>query len=364
MPQGARGDLSCISGGFWVVCRDDRHTPRVHLMRSIPRFPLGDFPTPLHRLERLTAHLGGPLILMKRDDLTGLAFGGNKTRKLEFLVAAALNEGADTLLTAGAAQSNHCRQTAAAAAKAGLRCDLLLGGRAPREPQGNLLLDVLLGAHLHWAGDDRRGEGLGAIAAALRDGGRRPSVIPYGGSSPLGAAGYFSAMEELALQLRSGGESIDAVLFASSSGGTHAGIIAGARALRFGARVTGIAIEKGEAAGEPFADRILALAAETMRICAPDVPAPGAHDVLLDRRFSGDGYGVVGPREREAIRLLARLEGILLDPVYTARAMGALIAMIAAGDFTRKETVLFWHTGGATALFASPGDVLPGESEV
>ena len=301
---------------------------------------------------------------MKRDDLTGLAFGGNKTRKLEFLVAAAIAGGADTLLTAGAAQSNHCRQTAAAAAKAGLHSHLLLGGTAPREPQGNLLLDIPLGARIHWGGDDRRGEGLDGIAAALRREGRRPCVIPYGGSSPLGAAGYFAAMEELMAQTRAAGESIDAIVFASSSGGTHAGILAGARALGFGGAVRGIAVEKGDPAGAPFAGRILSLAVETLRLCAPECRPPGAQDVLLETRFSGDGYGVVGPREREAIRLLARLEGILLDPVYTAKAMGALIAMIAAGEFAPGTTVLFWHTGGATALFASTADVLPGPAAV
>ncbi|HTO95269.1 MAG TPA: D-cysteine desulfhydrase family protein [Bacteroidota bacterium] len=333
-------------------------------MRPLPRFPLGAFPTPLQMLPRLSAHLGGPRIFIKRDDLTGLAFGGNKTRKLEFLVADALERGADTLLTAGAAQSNHCRQTAAAAARAGLRCDLLLGGTAPREPQGNLLLDILLGAKIHWAGEDRKGEGLEDLAAALTGQGRKPCVIPYGGSSPLGAAGYFAAMEELVAQMRAAGESFDAIVFASSSGGTHAGIIAGARALHFGGKVTGIAVEKSEIAGEPFAAQILGLAAGTARLCGSEASVPVPADVHLDGRFSGDGYGVVGRGEREAIRLVARMEGILLDPVYTARAMSALIAMIAAGEYTREETLLFWHTGGATALFARPGDVLPGAAEV
>jgi len=295
---------------------------------------------------------------MKRDDLTGLAFGGNKTRKLEFLVAQALARGADTLVTAGAAQSNHCRQTAAAAARSGLGCDLLLGGTAPAEPEGNLLLDMLLGARIHWAGEERRGEGLDALAEDLAAGGHKPCLIPYGGSSPLGAAGYFSAMEELIPQARAMGESIDAIVFASSSGGTHAGIIAGARALHFGGAVIGVAVEKGEAGGAHFAGRVREIAGETLRLCAGEA-LPADEVVRLDGRFSGGGYGVVGPAERDAIRLLARLEGILLDPVYTARAMGALIAMVGAGEFARDDTVLFWHTGGAPALFALRTDILP-----
>ena len=333
-------------------------------MRPIPRFTLGDFPTPLHRLPRLTAHMGGPRILMKRDDLTGLALGGNKTRKLEFLVAEAIGGGADTLVTAGAAQSNHCRQTAAAAAKAGLRCDLLLGGTPPPSPQGNLLLDVLLGAHIHWGGDDRRGEGLDDIAAQLVRQGRKPCVIPYGGSSALGAAGYFAAMEELSAQVHQAGENVDAIIFASSSGGTHAGLLAGAAAVHFNGAVTGIAIEKGDAAGENFAALIGRLARETWDLCAPEGVASGQREVRLDRRFSGDGYGVVGPPEREAISLLARTEGVLLDPVYTAKAMSALIAMIAAREFTREATVLFWHTGGAPAIFARADEVCPERGEI
>jgi len=301
---------------------------------------------------------------MKRDDCSGPAFGGNKTRKLEFLVAEALANRADTLVTAGAAQSNHCRQTAGAAARAGLDCHLLLGGTPPASLQGNLLLDRLLGARIHWAGDDRRGEGLAGLAAALGREGRKPYVIPYGGSSPLGAAGYYAAMEELMAQASARGESIDSIFFASSSGGTHAGIIAGARGTGFAGTVTGIAIEKGDAAGDEFARRIGALAAETSRLCTgADVPA-GTFDVGLERRFSGDGYGVVGEREREAIRLLARTEGIMLDPVYTARGMGALVAMIEAGEIPRESTVLFWHTGGAPALFARADDVCPPGADI
>ena len=295
---------------------------------------------------------------MKRDDMTGLAFGGNKTRKLEFLVADALARGADTLLTAGAAQSNHCRQTAAAAAKAGKRCDLVLGGAPPSLPEGNLLLDTLLGARIHWAGSDRRGETLGDVALHLRKEGLNPCLIPYGGSSPLGAAGYVMAMAELAGQLPFNENRVDAMVLASSSGGTHAGLIAGALAFGYTGRIIGVCVEKGEQGEGVLPGVIMSLARGTARLLgAPDL-VPEETRVLLDHRYAGQGYGVVGPREREAIRLLARLEGIFLDPVYTAKAMGGLIDMIARGEFTKNENVLFWHTGGTPALFACGGDIL------
>jgi D-cysteine desulfhydrase len=331
--------------------------PRVSLREFPPRFALADLPTPVQRLERLSAYLGGPRILMKRDDMTGLAFGGNKTRKLEFLVADALARGADTLLTAGAAQSNHCRQTAAAAAKAGKRCDLVLGGAAPSRPEGNLLLDTLLGARIHWAGSDRRGETLEDVASSLKKEGLNPCVIPYGGSSPLGAAGYVMAMAELEGQLPAEEIRVDAMVFASSSGGTHAGLIAGALAFGYTGRILGVCVEK-EGQGEgTLSGSIMSLARGTARLLGvPDLVTEEIR-VSLDHRYAGEGYGVPGRREREAIRLLARLEGIFLDPVYTAKAMGGLIDMIARGEFTTKENVLFWHTGGTPALFASAGDL-------
>jgi len=323
--------------------------------RELPRFPLADIPTPVHMLKRLSAHMGGPLIAMKRDDLTGLAFGGNKTRKLEFIVADALARGADTLLTAGAAQSNHCRQTAAAAAKAGKRCDLVLGGAAPAAAEGNLLLDTLLGARIHWAGPDRRGETLEEVAGSLRGEGLNPFLIPYGGSSPLGAAGYAMAMAELSAQIPFNENRVVAIVFASSSGGTHAGLIAGALASGYTGRILGVSVEKQE---RVHAGSIIALARETAGLLgAPDLMPEGTR-VFLDNRYAGEGYGVVGPQEREAIRLLARLEGIFLDPVYTAKAMAGLIDMIDRGEFTGSEHVLFWHTGGTPALFAYGRDIL------
>ncbi|HTY57518.1 MAG TPA: D-cysteine desulfhydrase family protein [Bacteroidota bacterium] len=328
------------------------HEETVLPLRDIPKFPLADTPTPLQRLERLTAHLGGPRILMKRDDMTGLAFGGNKTRKLEYLVGAALRLGADTLLTAGAAQSNHCRQTAAAAAKAGLRCHLVLGGEPPSVRKGNLLLDGLLGAEIHWAGAERRGETLGSVAESLRLQGLKPYLIPYGGSSALGAVGYCMAMAELARQIPLLENRVAAMVFASSSGGTHAGLITGARACGYRGRIIGVCVEKGDLLRGELSSNIRSAAHGSAEILGLTAPAGEDAPVDLDPRYEGEGYGVIGPREREALRLLARLEGILLDPVYTARAMGGLIDMIARGEFRKGESVLFWHTGGSPSLFA------------
>ena len=213
----------------------------------LPRFSLAQLPTPLEPLKSLSKFLGGPRLLIKRDDQTGLALGGNKARKLEFLIADALAQGADTVITAGAAQSNHCRQTAAAAAHAGLHCELVLGGQPPEPPQpatGNLLLDQILGAKIHWTGPERRGERLTEVADQARARGHRPYVIPYGGSNVVGAAGYVRAMEELTAQLADAGERADHIVFASSSGGTQAGLIAGAKATGFKGRILGIRIDK------------------------------------------------------------------------------------------------------------------------
>ncbi|HKK02009.1 MAG TPA: D-cysteine desulfhydrase family protein [Desulfuromonadales bacterium] len=321
-----------------------------------PKTSLGFFPTPLVELPRLSARLGGPRLLIKRDDQSGLALGGNKTRKLEYLVGAALGEGCDTLVTGGAAQSNHCRQTAAAASACGLACHLVLGGEAPEEPEGNLLLDELFGAVIHWAGPHRKGETIPEIIEELRRTGRRPYLIPYGGSSPVGALGFVAAVAELKTQLAPFGE-ISHIVFPSSSGGTQAGLMVGARRHGLNARLVGIGIDKGEAGEGPFDEHVLELAGATARLLgmADDFERS---EVIVEAGYVGDGYGVVGELERRTIRLVAETEGILLDPVYTGRAMGGLIDMVARGMFDPEQTVLFWHTGGAPALFAYGGTLL------
>lgn len=305
-------------------------------------------PTPLEKLERLSKHLGGPEVWIKRDDQTGLATGGNKTRKLEFLVADALAHGCDHLVTTGAPQSNHCRQTAAAAAHMGLGCSLVLRGEAPAEMQGNLLLDRLLGAHLYWAGERDCGEVMNDVVAELRSMGRKPYAIPLGGSNVMGATGYVLAMEELTAQLSDGGPNVDFIVFASSSGGTQAGLVLGAKAYDFRGQILGISVDHPAEQLKTLASALATATATHLGLGTLSVA--GRVDVNDD--YLGEGYAQVGETEREAIQMLAQLEGVLLDPVYTGRAMGGLIDLIRWGAFTRGQTVLFWHTGGTAALGA------------
>lgn len=315
-----------------------------------PRVSIAHLPTPLEMLPRLTAHLGGPQLWVKRDDQTGLATGGNKTRKLEFLVAEALARGADTLITCGAAQSNHARQTAAAAARFGLHCTLVLRGHPPAQSQGNLLLDYLLGADIVWAEDAPLPERMAEVAESLRAQGRHPSVVPYGGSNPVGVCGYVAATEELLAQAAREGVAFDHIVLASSSGGTQAGLAVAARALGYGGRILGISVDLP--AG-PLRRRIAELAtltADHLGLSLTFTP----EDFAVEDGYLGGGYGVIGDLEREAIHLLARTEGLLLDPVYTGRAFGGLIDRIRRGEFSPRERVLFWHTGGVAGLFARP----------
>ena len=317
----------------------------------LPRLTLAHLPTPIERLERLSQALGGPELLIKRDDQTGLALGGNKVRKLEFLVGQALEQGADTLVTAGAAQSNHCRQTAAAAAKVSLHCELLLNGKKPDVPNGNLLLDELLGARVHWIERAQRPAKLQELPERLRAQGRKPYVIPVGGSNGVGATGYALAMRELAGQLRAIEQRVDHVVFGSSSGGTQAGMVVGARAAGFSGKLHGVGIDKDDRDESSYEEEL----AQIANNCSDYVELSERftrNDFTVVYGYVGGGYGVVGDLEREAIRMMARQEGIILDPVYTGRAFGALVDQIRKGAFKQDETVLFWHTGGAPALFA------------
>ena len=320
-------------------------------IQSLPRFPLAQLPTPIEELKSLSRELGGPELLIKRDDQTGLALGGNKTRKLEFLVGQALEQGADTLVTAGAAQSNHCRQTAAAAARAGLRCELLLNGTKPELPNGNLLLDELLGARIHWIQTSERVTKLRELSDQFRAEGRKAYVIPVGGSNGVGATGYVLAMIELVEQLDGIDRRVDHIVFASSSGGTQAGIVVGAKVTGFAGKLHGVSIDKDGRDGVPYEQELADIANDVAKYIGFDAKFT-ADDFNVVYEYLGGGYGVVSDLEREAIRLLGSREGIVLDPVYTGRAMGALIDFIRKKTFRSDETVLFWHTGGAPALFA------------
>jgi L-cysteate sulfo-lyase len=315
---------------------------------KFPKTSLGVFPTPVSELTRLSDKLGGPRIFIKRDDLTGLALGGNKTRKLETIIGDALAQGCDTIITAGAAQSNHCRQTAAAAAKLNLECHLILGGEQPDKISGNLLLDKIFGCHIHWGGASRKGENIPELVEKLIEAGKNPYIVPYGGSNELGAIAFIDAVEELVNQTD---QSFTHILFASSSGGTHAGLMLGKHIFKQDYELIGISIDKDEIDNQALDQHIINLANKTAKVIGLKASFTD-QDLSLNTHYIGDGYGVVGELENEAIKLTAQLEGILLDPVYTGRAMGGLIDIIRTGQFGKDAKVLFWHTGGAPALFA------------
>ena len=318
------------------------------LTKNLPRVSIAHLPTPLEEMPRLSKALGGPRLLVKRDDQTGLAGGGNKIRKLEFLVADALEKGADTIITAGAVQSNHARQTAAAAVRFGLRACLVLGGERPHHWSGNLLLDQLLGADIRWAGERDGAQVMNEVAEEMTSLGRRPYIIPVGGSNPIGAGGYVVALEELMEQLAKRELQVDRVVFPTGSAGTQAGMLVGAKALGFAGQIEGISVSRTQQELRP---RLEELVAETAAFLGLNVTFT-REDFTIHDDYLGAGYGRVGPPEREAIRLSARTEGLLVDPVYTGRAMAGLIDLIRRGVFGPDETVLFWHTGGMPALFA------------
>jgi D-cysteine desulfhydrase family pyridoxal phosphate-dependent enzyme len=329
---------------------------------AVPRIPLATLPTPLHELPRLREALGGssnaPRIFIKRDDLTGLALGGNKARKLEFLVADAVEQGATVLITTGATQSNHARMTAAAARVAGLNCHLVLTSKSDDPPlQGNLLLDRVYGATVHHvpAPDDPK-LALGndeakvrEVEAMLRQSGQRPYVIAVGGSSPVGTLGYTLATVELIEQLAAAGLRPSRVYYASGSRGTQAGLTLGAKACDASYRLHPIAVSTGEPEKIHRAFNAANAAAELLGI-----PTRVAYDDLVGNNdFIGQGYGIPTPEGIEAIALLARTEGILVDPCYTSKALAGLIAQVRRGEVKPNEEIVFLHTGGAPGMFTS-----------
>ncbi|MEW6308042.1 MAG: D-cysteine desulfhydrase family protein [Bacillota bacterium] len=314
----------------------------------LPRVRLAALPTPLEPARRLGEALDGVDLWLKRDDYTGVGLGGNKARKLEFLAAQALEQGADVLLTVGGQQSNHCRVTAAVAARLGLEAVLVLYGERPAAVTGNLLLDGILGAKVVFSGHDDA-EGAVAVleetAERLRSAGRRPYVIPLGGSSPLGTVGYALAVYEFISQANDLGLSFDRFIFATGSGGTQAGLMLGALASGSGIKVTGVTVSRAPERLRPTIASLVragaALAGCPMTLAEADV------DVLDG--YVGEKYGAVTEASLEAIRLTARTEGALLDPVYTGKAMAGLIGLARSGRLA-GERVAFWHTGGVAAL--------------
>lgn len=324
---------------------------------DLPKKQLGFFPTPITELKRLSKKLQGPRIFIKRDDLTGLAFGGNKTRKLEFFIGDAISKGCDTIITGGAEQSNHCRQTAAACAAIGLECHLVLGGSEPEIPKGNFLLDKLLGAYIHWAGEFRKGEKIPQISEELFQRGKKPYIIPYGGSNEVGVAGFVEAVRELKSQLDELDENVSHVVFSSSSGGTHAGLVLGKHVYDQKFDLIGIEIDKQEYEGLTYSEHLLNLTNRSAHYLGINHTFT-KDDFVLRNEYLGEGYGIVGELERRAIKLLAETEGILVDPVYTARTFGALVDLIEKRQFNLNDTVLFWHTGGLPAIFSYADKIL------
>jgi L-cysteate sulfo-lyase len=322
-------------------------------LERFARVPLCHAPTPLEPMTRLSELLGGPRLWVKRDDCTGLAGGGNKTRKLEFLIGEALELGADCVVTHGAVQSNHVRQTAAAACRHGLACHALLERRitdtAPEyEDNGNVLLDRLFGATI-----DYRPAGLDMNAEVEREGermraeGRKPYVIPGGGSNTTGALGYALCARELVEQARAMSLRIDHLVTATGSTGTHAGLVAGLHAMGETLPVMGISVRQPR---EKQIDAVHGLAVRTAERLGASAPPRAA--VEVDDGYVGAGYGIPADSTFEAIAMAARVEGLLLDPVYSGKGFAGLLGMIRAGAYSSGENVVFLHTGGASALFA------------
>jgi D-cysteine desulfhydrase len=309
--------------------------------------------TPLEKAPRLTEALGGPDIYFKRDDLLGLAAGGNKTRKLEFLVADALAQGADTLITCGAVQSNHCRLTLAAAVKEGLACRLVLEERVPGtynpEASGNNFLFNLMGVErvtVVPAGSDMM-KAIEKAADEVKAEGRKAYAIPVGGSNPIGATGYVACAQEIMAQTFEQGINIDYLVCASGSAGTHAGLVTGLYGCNMNVPVLGINVSRKKQDQEEL---VYDLVKRTAHHVGLNLEIPRKAVRCFDD-YVGPGYSLPTPGMAEAVRLLARTEGILLDPVYTGKAMAGLIALVRKGFFKKDDTVLFVHTGGAPALY-------------
>jgi L-cysteate sulfo-lyase len=306
-------------------------------------------------MPNLTRHLGGPNLYIKRDDCTGLATGGNKTRKLEFLVAQAIEQGADTLITQGAVQSNHARQTVAAAARVGMKCKILLEQRVPHatedyEQSGNVMLDSLMGGEIVArlpSGTDMQ-QAMEDLAAELRRAGSKPYVIPGGGSTPVGALGYVACAQELLTQSFETGVRIDHVVHATGSTGTQAGLVVGLRASNSGIPVYGVSVRAPKQKQEENVWKLVQSTVDYMGLPASSVDRS---DVVANSDYVGEGYGLPTDSMIEAVRLTAQLEAILLDPVYSGKGMAGLIALVRSGHFKKGENVVFIHTGGAVGLF-------------
>lgn len=314
------------------------------------KYSLGFFPTPLHSLENLSKEYPGYKIFMKRDDQTGLASGGNKTRKLEYLIQKALDDGYDTVITAGAQQSNHCRQTAAACAKAGLECHLMVRGTKPKTYQGNLLLSHLLGAKIHFEGSVRKEVDYESLKKTIDTQGKKTYIIPIGGSNITGALGFAWAIKEVKEQLKEMDVKMDYVFFASSSGGTQAGLVLGMELYGLETELVPIKIDKDDAIGKGLEEVVLDIVKDGVQLLSLNKEYT-ISDVEVNKNYNQEEYGVLTDKEKYAIATLAKNEGILLDPVYTGRAFYGMLDCLKNNKIKLNSNILFWHTGGLPALF-------------
>ncbi len=312
------------------------------------KYHLGFFPTPIHQLEKLSKIYSNYNIYIKRDDQTGLASGGNKTRKLEYLIRQALDKDSDIVITAGAQQSNHCRQTAAACAVAGIECHLMLRGTKPEIYQGNLLLSHLLGAKIHFTGNDKKEIDLKTLSKKLAP--KKSYIIPYGGSNITGAMGFVDAVKELKQQLNKQNLKIDYIFLASSSGGTQAGLMLGMELYNLDIKLIPIKIDKSETNDLSLEEAILKILTTGCRLLNIKKEF-NRSDIKLNKNYNQAEYGVLTHREKLAINELAKHEGILLDPVYTGRAFYGMMDILKQKILQSGSNVLFWHTGGLPALF-------------
>jgi len=323
------------------------------MLNRFPRVSLAHLPTPLEHLPRLSEYLGGPQIYVKRDDCTGLATGGNKTRKLEYAMAEALQQGADTVVTVGAVQSNHVRQTAAAACKLGLKCEVLLEHRVadPSEAyatSGNVLLDRIFGANLReYPGGTNFDEAMQTVADEVTANGGKPYLIPGGASNKVGALGYVNCAVELLQQIDEQGLDIGHIVTATGSAGTQGGLIVGLKALQSAIPLLGIGVNAAQAAQE---EKVFRLACDTAEYIGKS-GCVAREDVVANCDYVGEGYGIRTESMNEAVLMLARYEGLLFDPVYSGKGLAGMIDLIRKGWFGQGD-VVFLHTGGSAALFA------------
>ena len=323
-------------------------------LSDYPRVSLAHLPTPLEFLPRLTKHLGGPNVYVKRDDCTGLGTGGNKTRKLEFLMADAIKKKADVIITQGAVQSNHARQTAAAAAKIGMKCELVFEKRVADattayKESGNVFLDKLFGANIHEVanGSDMTKE-MKDLSGQLREKGSNPYIIPGGGSNPIGALGYVDCVIELIAQSKSKDITFDSIIMATGSAGTQAGLVVGSKITKCNIPVLGIGVNAPKEAQE---EKVFKLASDLSDFMgSPNLVS--RDDVVANCDYVGDGYGVPTPEMNKALLQLARLEGLLFDPVYSGKGLAGMIDLAGKGYFENQKNIVFIHTGGAAGLFA------------